>query len=326
MKILHFTAAFAMAALLAGPAAAEKYTLNMNGANEAPSAGDPDGLATGTLVIDRIANTVAWNFAYSNIAAPNAMHIHIGAAGTAGGVVVGLGIATSGGAGTLISSTSTTATNLTNIAANPTGYYVNIHNSPFPGGAVRGQLTPAPAVNFPIMMMGNNEVPGPGDPDGMAMGVLTINPGTNVISWNFTYSDIAAPTGFHIHTGADGVAGGVLVNLGTATSGGPGTLIGSVASISNATIDALLASPADFYVNLHTSEFPGGAVREQLVPPPAPPCPADLDGDHAVSGSDLGMLLGAWGSADPAADLDGDGTVGGSDLGALLGAWGPCPM
>lgn len=53
-----------------------------------------------------------------------------------------------------------------------------------------------------------------------------------------------------------------------------------------------------------------------------PQCPADLDGDGSVSGSDLGALLAAWGS--PAADLDGDGTTAGSDLGALLAAWGAC--
>lgn len=53
-------------------------------------------------------------------------------------------------------------------------------------------------------------------------------------------------------------------------------------------------------------------------------CLGDLDGDGAVGGSDLGQLLGGWGSAGTG-DLDNDGTVGGSDLGMLLGAWGACP-
>jgi hypothetical protein len=54
---------------------------------------------------------------------------------------------------------------------------------------------------------------------------------------------------------------------------------------------------------------------------PAGPA-ADLDGDGAVSGSDLGLMLGAWGPCGPCpADLDADGTVSGSDLGLLLGAW-----
>jgi hypothetical protein len=53
-------------------------------------------------------------------------------------------------------------------------------------------------------------------------------------------------------------------------------------------------------------------------------CPADLDGDGTVSGSDLGLLLGNWGGSG-IGDLDGDGNVSGSDLGLLLGAWGACP-
>jgi len=50
--------------------------------------------------------------------------------------------------------------------------------------------------------------------------------------------------------------------------------------------------------------------------------PADINRDGRIDGSDLGLLLGAWGSGGlPAADVNGDGTVNGSDLGLLLGAW-----
>ncbi len=48
--------------------------------------------------------------------------------------------------------------------------------------------------------------------------------------------------------------------------------------------------------------------------------PADLNADGVVDGADLGILLGAWGSASHA-DLDGSGAVDGADLGALLGGW-----
>lgn len=51
-------------------------------------------------------------------------------------------------------------------------------------------------------------------------------------------------------------------------------------------------------------------------------CPADLNGDGAVDGIDLGALLGAWGEcAGCDADLNADGTVDGIDLGILLGNW-----
>ena len=52
------------------------------------------------------------------------------------------------------------------------------------------------------------------------------------------------------------------------------------------------------------------------------PHPADLNGDGAVAGADLGLLLGAWGTcASCTADLDRNGEVNGADLGLLLGAW-----
>ena len=53
----------------------------------------------------------------------------------------------------------------------------------------------------------------------------------------------------------------------------------------------------------------------------APSCrPADLDCDGFVTGADLGILLGAWGT--PAADLNGNGNTDGADLGILLSEWG----
>ena len=69
----------------------------------------------------------------------------------------------------------------------------------------------------------------------------------------------------------------------------------------------------------------GETVAIAGEPPPA--CPADLNRDGTVTGADLGILLGAWGTdgGSTGADLNGDGNVSGADLGILLGAWGPCP-
>jgi hypothetical protein len=65
-----------------------------------------------------------------------------------------------------------------------------------------------------------------------------------------------------------------------------------------------------------------GKVRV-LTPAPGPRSP-DLDGDGWVMGSDLGILLLAFGEgAGNPADLNRDGTVDGADLGLLLAAWGP---
>lgn len=53
----------------------------------------------------------------------------------------------------------------------------------------------------------------------------------------------------------------------------------------------------------------------------AAPVIGDLDGDNVVNAVDLGLFLGAWGTADPAADLNGDGVVDAMDLAMLLGGW-----
>lgn len=55
-------------------------------------------------------------------------------------------------------------------------------------------------------------------------------------------------------------------------------------------------------------------------------CIGDLDRNGVIDGADFGMLLAAFGSADPEADLDKSGDVSGSDIGLLLANWGSCPQ
>ena len=73
----------------------------------------------------------------------------------------------------------------------------------------------------------------------------------------------------------------------------------------------------------------GSLVIDGPAQPPAS-CLGDLNLDGAVTGADLGLLLGAWGACPGGTpgclgDLNVDGVVNGADLGLLLGAWGPCP-
>ncbi|MSR18288.1 MAG: hypothetical protein EXS00_03810 [Phycisphaerales bacterium] len=50
--------------------------------------------------------------------------------------------------------------------------------------------------------------------------------------------------------------------------------------------------------------------------------PADINGDGAVNGADLAVLLAAFSTADAAADIDGNGVVDGIDLAILLASFG----
>jgi hypothetical protein len=58
-------------------------------------------------------------------------------------------------------------------------------------------------------------------------------------------------------------------------------------------------------------------------------CEGDLNGSGTVTGTDLAILLSAWGACSNCSscpeDIDGNCVVGGTDLGLLLGDWGRCP-
>jgi hypothetical protein len=142
----------ALAPLLLAPssalAASATYNLFMTGPQEVPGPGDPDGTASGTITLDDVSGLVSWSFTYANIDTPTAMHIHgpNAPAGASANVFIGLGVATSGGAGTLVSSlVHGNLAQITAILNAPETFYVNIHNEPFLGGAVRAQV-PEPAT------------------------------------------------------------------------------------------------------------------------------------------------------------------------------------
>jgi hypothetical protein len=60
--------------------------------------------------------------------------------------------------------------------------------------------------------------------------------------------------------------------------------------------------------------------------PDACECRSDINGDHAVTGADLGLIFVYWGPASsfPGADLNADGAINGADISVLLANWGPC--
>ena len=113
------------------------YVFGLSGAQEVPiGSGDPDGFGTATLMIDSATNTVDWDFVVSGIDLPlTGAHIHQAPAGTNGGIIVNFGGALTG--------SGLTDADLAAVVADPTNHYVNLHNSAFPGGAIRGQITAA---------------------------------------------------------------------------------------------------------------------------------------------------------------------------------------
>lgn len=107
----------------------------LSGANEVPSA-DPDGTGFAEVTLNQGQGEVCWNITVNNIDLPVAAdHIHRGAAGVNGPVVVSFSGQLSG------CTTGVDEELIKDIRQNPENYYVNVHNAPFPGGAIRGQLS-----------------------------------------------------------------------------------------------------------------------------------------------------------------------------------------
>jgi hypothetical protein len=133
-----------------------------------------------------------------------------------------------------------------------------------------GQAATAVATPLVALLSGANEVP-PADPDGTGAAAVTIDPVTGEICYDATVADINAPIMGHIHRGAAGINGPVVVPFTTLPA--PGTPASACVTALPALAAEIVTTPANFYVNFHTTDFPAGAIRGQLSegPPPAGP-------------------------------------------------------
>jgi hypothetical protein len=254
----------------------------LNGASEVqvpgkPPVGDPKGSATGIVEVQ--GDKVTFAFSWKGISAPTLGHIHQGAAGTNGDVKVPLFTTpmpdnVTAAAGSVTVSDPAIADAL---RTNPAGFYLNLHTKEFTGGAVRGQLTelrhPTDLLNLlqgggeKAFLSGDQEVPvagGPavGDPKGRAVAFIRAS-GTQV-NYSFAWVGIS-PTLGHIHKAPFGANGPVVVPLFTTPI--PSTVFavsGTVNGVDPSLVKDISNHSSAFYANLHSAQFPGGAVRGQL--------------------------------------------------------------
>ena len=113
-------------------------TADMIGANEAPVTGDPDGHGTARFTLNPGLEQVCFALEVTGIEPARAAHIHVAPAGQPGPIVVPLTAPTSGSSSGCVTASRDL---ILAIMQDPGAYYVNVHNQPFPGGALRGQLS-----------------------------------------------------------------------------------------------------------------------------------------------------------------------------------------
>ncbi|MFF3322075.1 CHRD domain-containing protein [Streptomyces sp. NPDC002889] len=125
----------------------------------------------------------------------------------------------------------------------------------------------ARAVTFAAVLTGAHEVaveggPAVNDPDGKAVALVKVKGDRVVFSMQWKGF---LPNAGHIHEGAAGQNGDIKVPLfGTAMPDTIHSAAGQTVLTDAKLADSLRDNASGFYVNLHSEEFPGGAVRGQL--------------------------------------------------------------
>ena len=119
------------------PAGATVLTAELTGAEEVPGPGAKEGAGTARLVLTSDGRVCA-DLATTKVEAATAAHVHTGGKGVAGPVVITLPTPSDGRASGCVTADPTA---VAKVAADPANAYVNVHATPQPEGAVRGQLT-----------------------------------------------------------------------------------------------------------------------------------------------------------------------------------------
>lgn len=124
------------------------------------------------------------------------------------------------------------------------------------------------AALFAVLSGGNevdsNGVAAAGDPDGRGSATVIVEPARGMLCFGITVSGIGTPLAAHIHRATAGKNGDVVIALTAPSGGNPGASSGCVSGVPAALLNAIAAGPAGFYVNVHTQDLQGGAIRGQL--------------------------------------------------------------
>jgi hypothetical protein len=233
------------------------FRVTLAGESETP-AGDPVATGTARIRVRAGQPKVCYQLAAHDLSGPAAAaHIHRALAGTAGPVIIPL--RTPNAAGTSSGCAKARRSLVKAILAHPSRYYVNVHTTEFPAGAIRAQLVGSRPVLGTILHL---QLKGTSEPNASGTAVLRIRKDAGLICYRLRAENVTLPTvAAHIHKGAAGVNGPVVVPF--TAPGADGTSSGC-ATASASLIDDILANRAGYYVNVHTKEHPAGAIRAQL--------------------------------------------------------------
>jgi len=139
-------------------------------------------------------------------------------------------------------------------------YYINVHTAANPGGEIRGQIRLESETGIVTNLTGSQETPAV-NTSATGLGIFTLSQNLEKLKFRVAFAGLSsAVTGAHFHTGAVGIAGPVVVNLIAYLSGGiiEGEITPTVAFLTS-------LSQGQVYINIHTTNNPGGEIRGQLL-------------------------------------------------------------
>lgn len=231
-----------------------RYTAYLKGSNEVPAV-STNALGWGSFNLSKAGYKLEINIATTGLSgAITGAHLHMGAAGTTGGVVEDLTPFVVGGS-------------VINAVVDPTAYindlragniYINVHTAANPNGEIRDQLVLQPALHFDAFVNATQA-----GTTSTAFGLTTVNVNydLNTITVHGIFDGLTGPiSSAHIHAGTAGNTGGVVYDLSPLIVGNE--IIGQLPLVSIASLNAFLSG--GYYINVHTDAFPAGEIRGQI--------------------------------------------------------------
>jgi hypothetical protein len=189
-----------------------------------------------------------------------AAHVHLGAGGEAGPILLPLEPFSSDMSGTIslapLGGGGPSAQELVDDLEKGL-LYVNVHSSANPGGEIRGQILSPGATLYVATLTGAQETP-PEKSAGSGHAVVILNSTLTAIQYHLETT--LTPTNAHIHRGIGTIAGPVVFPLTPIAA-----MIDGTVTITDA--DAADLADGRFYVNVHTAASPMGEIRGQLLRP-----------------------------------------------------------
>lgn len=230
--------------------APHRFEVELSGSEVVPGPG-ADGSGAVTLSVAAGGRACA-TLDLNGLSGVTGVHIHAGAPGASGPVVLDLELTGTGDSG-CVSGDPTAAVALID---RPQDFYIQVHTGAHPGGAMRGQV--AERTSWSLALVGA-EVAGLGDADGFVTLDLEVSTSGRVCMSGYSAARITTVTSIGLHRADPGSNGPLVANLTLEPDRTGCVVVDPLVAASR-----VLAVPGGHYVQISTVQYPLGAVRAQL--------------------------------------------------------------